>query len=223
MVEVVEAPIRQGKTLYATSVATYYSNFLPKLPIFANYKLRLPNFTYTPLMFIPFSKLMNGGLVIFDDVVNQQGLGSFVELVTCASGKLNLDIIFTTQRIKKFIPPVIRDNTTYFVTTKYEEYKVQNVVLNSRLLIFKSVFEDFSEGFFLQIRDVIKKYENIYDTAEIVLKSTDRKVKEEILKNSVDIDDLDHNISMIVKDSRKRQRWLTELTQLLAERDKSED
>jgi len=186
-----------GKTLFATLYAIEYAKQYPQNAIYANYTLKnLPNFRYTPYLFIPFSRLENA-LIIADDFYALKNVDTLVGVVVNLSRKRFIDLILTCQYYA-MIPPTIRRLSDAFVQAQY----------NKKLDVLTVQLEKYPQSLQFYVENATKIAKDYYDTREIVPFPTDSQVLEEIQKNSKDKEDLERNVMMFTKNKAERKRLL---------------
>jgi len=189
-----------GKTLFATNYACDYSKRHPKNKIYANYNLKLKNFFYTPFLFLPFSDLRNC-LIIADDFYALQNLKQFTQVVVNLSRKRNIDLILTCQYYT-MVSLQLRTLANYNVFTKYIKSK-------DTLLVKLTTPDGYvRKG---QVSDAVMNVKEIYDTNEVVIFPTERKIKKCIKDVSKTLDDIELNLNLYSGNSRLRQRLLNEI------------
>lgn len=189
------AKMRRGKTLFATCYALEYSKKYPNNKIFANYKLKLPNFIYTPYMFLPESELSNC-LIIADDFYSLSNLEGFISLVVNKSGKLDIEIIMTCQYYT-MIPPKIRLVSDYRVECKY---------IKEQDILFLAFIDLDNQIFLKQINNAVQIAKEIYDTYQVVERPTEKDIAKEIIKFSKNQRDIEKNIEMFTHAISKQNR-----------------
>jgi len=190
-----------GKTLFATLYAVEYARNFPGNAIYANYTLKnLPNFHYTPYLFIPFSRLENA-LIIADDFYALKCVDTLVSVIVNLSRKRFIDLLLTCQYYT-MIPPAVRRLSDALVMCQYN--KTLDVLL-VRLEKYPNVLQ-------FQVENATKIAREYYDTREVVTFPTDREIVAEIQKNSEDEEDVERNVMMFTKNKTERKRLLALLT-----------
>lgn len=178
-----------GKTLSSVILADMLQKKEKNLKIYSNFHIKLPNAIYTPLLLIPFSELKNA-VIIADDIYALANLKALIGIIVNLSRKRSLHIILTAQYYT-FIPKQIRTLTDFFIFPEFNEGR-----------LFWSVLQN-TQITRIEIRG-FQKYFNLYNTEEIVPFYTDERIKQEIIKNSNTIEDLDTNLQIAISNSRKR-------------------
>lgn len=189
-----------GKTLFATLYALLFSQKRKNSKIFANFRLKLENFRYIPYLFMPFSELENG-LLIVDDIYGATNAKQFITVIVNYSRKINLHIILTAQYYT-MIPPLIRTVSNYIVSVKFIQ------INGVDLLIAQPDKPNSSKIITL---NPIKKVGKIYDTTEIVPIITEKQIRREILNNSPTKDDLELNIACYTSSYQRQRKIYSDL------------
>lgn len=189
-----------GKTLFATLYAKEYSRMYPKQLIYSNFKLKLPNSTYSPFLLLPFSQLKKC-LIIADDYYALQNVGGFVQVVVNLSRKLDIDIIITCQYYT-MVTKMLRTLANELVEVTYDIS--QDILLAA-----------FDKSRIYYVENAVKLGKKLYDTKEVVKFPTDTVIEKELLKVSATEEDLELNCQMMIKDSRKRKALFQKLKEKL--------
>lgn len=183
-----------GKTLFATNYALEYHNVYPNHKMYGNYNIKLPNYTYSPFMFLKYSEI-NNALIIIDDVKAIKNFNNFIFLITNWSRKAKLHIILTGQYYTMFTKE----------TRTLAEYEVQCRYLSEidELII---AWIDLNDNIFIEkINNAVKNVKSLYDTNEKVPIPTETTLLELIEKESTDINDLEVNLSLYFSRSLTRK------------------
>ena len=205
-----------GKTLWASLYALEWIRKHPNGHIFANYHLNLPNFTFSPNMFLDFRKLEEC-LIIFDDISNLEMVVRFIKVTANRSRKKQLELIFLAQ-YKKMIAKQLRSMSDYRVITKYNKVKDElTVIIRIREKGRKTII----------YKDAVKtvKALNLYDTNEVVDDPTESEIIEEIIKLSKTKKDVEKNLMIYSGNKAERKQLLKEILKKmnLQEEDQEED
>lgn len=191
-----------GKTLFSTYYALLFRELYPKAKIYANYKIKTTNFIYSPLLALPLSEIAKSkrSLIIIDDCKALKDLEYFSTIIASLSRKTKTDIILTGQyytMIKK-------------ETRTLSDYKVKvNYIKELDILEVCTIdIEGINE--FYRINNIVANVGKYYDTNEIVEFSNENKIKKEILKYSLTIDDLESNLQLFIKNRNTYKRLLKE-------------
>ncbi|HEC92912.1 MAG TPA: hypothetical protein ENI51_07990 [Candidatus Atribacteria bacterium] len=196
----------QGKTLWASLYALIWQKKHPNGHIYANYHLNLPNAHFTPLMFLPFSKLKEC-LIIFDDVAALDVVMRFSKVTANISRKNNIELIFTAQ-YKKMIPKQLRAMMDYKVKPRlYKSKDLLIAYINKRGKgITKFVFPN--------AISTVKKLK-LYDTYEIVDIPTHSEVINEIIKISKSKREIEKNLMIYSGNKAERKELLKKILKKL--------
>lgn len=193
----------RGKTLFATNMAKEYSERNPNNKIYANYKLKLPNFVYTPFFFFPLSKISDS-LIIGDDMKALETLKRFVSIVANTSRKLNLDIILTAQ-FYTMIPPACREIFNYqvipYYTKKNDLLKTWGITPDGKVKR-----RDF--------HNAVKNVKHLFDTKEVVKVPSEKIIKYAIMYNSEYLEDLEFNLYLYTGDKRVYKRLMKDILEV---------
>lgn len=193
----------RGKTLFATSIAKKYSIEYPENKIYANYKLKLPNFVYSPFFFFPLSKIKNS-LIIGDDMKALETLNRFTSIVANTSRKLNLEIILTAQYYT-MIPPSIRQIFDYqvipYYTKKNDLLKTWGITPEGKIRK-----RDFPNA--------VANVKDLFDTNEVVKVPTEKIIEYAIMYNSEYLEDLEFNMYLYTGDKRTRKRMMKDILEI---------
>ncbi len=185
-----------GKTLLASLAALKYSKDTNN-PIFSNYKLNLPNATYTPYGFMPFGKFKNC-LIVFDDIATVMNtLSGFASLVVNASRKNNVNVIFTGQYYTQ-LPKYLR-SLSLLVQPRYNKKNDELLYIVSKQPIPDAQQIDDPSLYHIHgIRNAVAtaKAHKLYDTYQIVEPTNIIRIREEILKFSTDYEDMKANVCL---------------------------
>jgi len=197
MILTVIGAMGSGKTLFSTLYAIEYAKNFPGNAIYANYTLKnLPNFHYTPYLFIPFSRLENA-LIIADDFYALKCVDTLVSVVVNLSRKRFIDLVLTCQYYT-MIPPAVRRLSDALVTCQYQK--------PGDLLLVR--MEKFPHVLQFKVEGATRIAGNYYDTREVVPFPTDREIAGEIKKNSENEEDIERNVMMFTKNKAERKRLL---------------
>jgi len=195
------APMGKGKTLFTTIFAKRYSELNPDNRIFANYHLKLPNFYFTPFMFLPLSELHNC-LIICDDVYALSNVNRFTGIVANLSRKKDITIGITAQYYT-MITPNLRTLLPFAI---YPEFDKEN-----KTLIYYVKEQDDLEYTEFEIENPLEYVKDVYDTTEIVLFPTEENIIDEICKFSNTLDDIDLNIELFTKNRTYKKQLKKEV------------
>ncbi|MBA7492416.1 hypothetical protein ES702_02966 [subsurface metagenome] len=197
-----------GKTLFVSLYARRWAYNHPNGKIFANYKLNLPNTTFTPYMFLGLTELRKSRncLIVIDDFHAYKNMKQFSVIIANLSRKLGMEIVLTVQDWT-MVPAIMRRLSTYKIVPSYSKnydtlflrFMVQNRAIQMPTLKFDRPVQ----------KIVIP--EKLYDTREIVGIPTERRVIPEILKYSKNIDDLDDNLFLFTANKQDRKRLFRKL------------
>lgn len=183
-----------GKTLFASNYAVEYRNKYPDNYIYANYKLKLSKFTYTPFMFLNYSELDNA-LIIIDDIMSIKNFDNFIFIITNWSRKHNLHIILTGQYYTMFKKQ----------TRTLAQFEVQTKYIKDSDTLLIAFIDGGEKVYYQQIKNAVKRVKDIYDTKEKVPIPNNNKLIQLVKENSKNIDDLETNLSLYFT-SRKTQQ-----------------
>lgn len=201
-----------GKTLWASLYALEWIKKHPKGHIFANYHLNLPNFNFSPNMFLDFRKLEEC-LILFDDISSLETIMRFTKIVANRSRKKQIELIFLAQ-YRTMIPKQLRAISDYKVKTKFDKY-------NDTLTVFMKIRD---KGFkTIVYHDVIKtvKRLNLYDTNEVVDDPTESEVIEEIIRLSKTKKDVEKNLMIYSGNKAERKSLLKEILKKMSIQDEN--
>ncbi len=209
-----------GKTALLVFFARLYREKFPNNEIWNNLNLNIPNCKYTEFGFLPSSKFLKGNkLILFDDIINLSNLKAYQEFLAVISRKTNTSIIMTCQYYTDIDKKLRRLCHAEIIP------KLTNLVYNRELgcnrLTEKSVLiydvynpETLEYKTTHSISNILSVIKNAYNTNEIPKRPSERIIKEEILKYSHNLDDLEFNISVYSKNTRKQASLLKELCEI---------
>lgn len=199
----VEKVMGGGKTQMISLYARRWSHNHHHGKIYANYKLNLPNTTFSPYMFLGFSELRKKGakLILIDDFGAYKNMKQFSIVIANLSRKTDMEILLTVQDWT-YVPAIMRRLATYKIIPSYSKqhdtlflkFMVKNPKLSMPILKFEN-----------PVKNIIIP-EDLYDTYEIVGIPTERRVIPEIMKFSKNIEDLDNNLFLFTANKQDRKR-----------------
>lgn len=190
----------QGKTLFTTLFALIFSQNNPNSKIYANYHLDLPNFIFTPFMFLEYSKLDNC-LIICDDFYALQNLKSFIMIIVNLSRKVNLTILLSAQYYT-MIPKQIRMISDFEVRCEY--FKEIDYLRITRIDGDNNNFKND----FLYAVNIAK---DLYDTNEVVVFPTESNMIKELVKYSKNKSDLELNLTLYSRNASTRRKLFKQI------------
>jgi hypothetical protein len=193
----------KGKTLLSTLYALMYSILYPKNKIYANYTLKLSNAVFTPYLFIPISEL-ESCLIIADDFYALKNAKNLLGLIVNCSRKLDITVIITCQYYA-MIQPIIR-TLSQIISVDYDKEKD----------LLGLIIYDSSKTHIITmniVENAVERVKNIYDTKEVVKSQIDSKIKDEIVRFSHNLEDLETNISYYTSNQSVQKRWFKELSE----------
>lgn len=213
----INAPTGHGKTALSVIFALIYRKDNTKNPIYANFQIDVNNFIYTQFGFLPFSEIKKGNsLIVLDDFGNLDDTKTYSVYLATICRKTNTQMLLTIQYYTQ-IPKILRELCDYEIipyltNLKYNEIKGKYEMTNKTKLIYTS-FNPISQDFISMklINNPLELIKNKYDTTELVDIPNERLIKQEILKFSKNIRDIELNLSIYTKDKRKYVRMLKEL------------
>lgn len=192
-----------GKTQFLSLYGRYWGFRHPEQPIYANYRLNLPNVRFTPYLFLSLKEISKSKacLILIDDFHAYKNMEQFGVVIANTSRKLSMEILVTVQDFK-MVPAMIRRLASFKINPSYSKvsdtlflrYKLKNKNIFMPTIIFKK-----------PVKDVIIP-EKLYNTNEIVGVPTERRVIPEILKYSQNINDLDDNLYLYTGNKQERAR-----------------
>lgn len=193
-----------GKTLFATFYAFLFRMINPVAPIYANYKIDISNFIYSPYFTLPYSTIEKSlaSLLIADDIKVLKNLDNFMILISCMSRKRNIDVILTGQ----YYTMVKKDIRTL------ADYRVKvNYIKETDVLEYILIDLD-DNNYYYEIKDIVKTIGKKFDTNEVVSIANERKIIQEIEKFSYNIDDLESNLDLYIKNKNVYRKYLREIS-----------
>jgi len=191
-----------GKTLYSTIFACQYHLENPNNLIYANYLIDLPRkiFRYIPYCILPISKL-HDCLIIIDDCFLLRNIKNYTLVFVNMSRKADITVLLTAQYYTQ-IPKEIRDVSNYEVRVKY----------NRKKDILKCRFIDLDYRFHIIKIKNCRFYFDFYNTQEIVKPLLDSKILSEIKNICKNKDDIEQNITFLVRNKREQKQLIKELS-----------
>lgn len=215
MIYIVITPMGGGKTLYSSLYALEWSKIHENGKIYANYRLKLPNFTYSRFGLLPFSELEKNEhtLIILDDFLAlKQQVSGILQCIANMSRKLNIDLILTAQYYT-FVPKSVRELGQ--LTEVW--YSKQSDILY--VAFRKNVDNDEWEMY--KIRNAVRtvKKLNLYDTNEIVAFASEAEIAKEIAEICKSVDDIKRNVEMITTSDKRRKKLMELIYQFREQKD----
>ena len=159
------------------------------------------NFNYTPFMFFSFSELEDC-LICADDIYALRNLMGFYSILVNLSRKADIDILFAGQYYTQLQPKIRSLCKFQFYPNWDKETDVLHIIRVSKNNTVKR----------FKIRNAVKIASKYYNTKEKMPQATERKILDEILKQSKTLDDLDDNIDSYTTNSRKKQSLFKQLS-----------
>jgi len=207
-VNILVGKMGKGKTLTGVNAILEHREIHPNSEIFANLHLweniekQIPmkNFTYSPLMIFPYSKIekLKNCFILIDDFSNLKNSKNIASLICNISRKMNITILITCQRIKQ-VHPKIREVCLFYDSYTFNSIKCEYI--KSKDLIELTCYNEFSPENIINNEYIetyyytnVSKAFKCYDTNEIVPYLTENDVIQEIIKFSDNQRDLDVNL-----------------------------
>lgn len=196
-----------GKTLFASLFAKEYSRCLPNNKIYANYPLNLSNAEFQPYMVLDYTDLDNC-LIILDDIYALKNIEGFMLIIANYSRKGNMIIILTAQYYT-MVNKQTRTLSEFEVQTLLDK-KTGKMVIAFIDTYGKPYFQQFSNAF-----KIAKGYQKSKEFPNQELYNTNFKVgipTERLIMNTMrekewkSLDDIELNLLLYFKDSRKREK-----------------
>lgn len=209
-----------GKTALLVFFAKYFRELYPNWEIWNNLNLNISNSKYTEFGYLPSSEFLKGNkLICFDDIINLGNLKAYQEFLAVISRKTNTSIIMTCQyytdiekKLRRLCHGEIHPKLTHLkfdkITHSYrltEKSTLIYDVYNPETLEYKGTHS---------ISKILSIIQNAYNTNEIPKRPSERIIKEEILKYSKNLDDLEFNISVYTNNTTKQRRLLKQLCEI---------
>lgn len=192
-----------GKTLFSTYYACVFRQENPNAPIYANYRLKLPNFHYIPYLIFSYTEVKKSqtSLIIVDDLASYEKiLDNFLRFSASLSRKTETDIILISQYYT-MVNKNLRALSNYQVEVNYIEKKdMLEVVL----------IDQENEIFPFEIKNIVKTIGNYYDTFEIVDLTNERMIKDEIGKKCINYQDLEYATRMYFGSNKRHMDKITD-------------
>jgi len=200
--------IGAGKTL----LSTIFSIISIKDKIYANYKIN--NEKYCPLKLIDLLELPNNVDVVIDEAytwlesrTSMSKINLYISYIIFQSRKRNVDIFITAQ-LESTVDLRFRELC-------HVHFIAHNVVnhLNETIAFFYELFYNSKYlGNFYFLESDVREYYKSYDTNEIIEPRNFRKLKIELLSDSIDrlipfLDSLLPEIRKLVKKSKHNNRY----------------
>jgi len=171
--------------LFATFYALAFNEQNPDAKIYANYRIRVPNFTFTKYLVLPLSKINKEkkSLIIVDDRKVLRNLDYFIEVLGSWSKQVvGIDFIIIGHE---------------YGSADYQ-VKVNHIKEKDTLEVILIDLND--NNYCFTVRNIVKNVGKLYDTNKIVDIPNERKINEEIKKFCYTINDLESNLSLFYRD-----------------------
>ncbi|MBD3216217.1 MAG: hypothetical protein GF311_26625 [Candidatus Lokiarchaeota archaeon] len=196
------APMGGGKTLWTALYAKLWSLLNPHGKIYSNCHFNVPNFHYTPFMFMSVTQVKNC-LIIADDYGALDNVKRLQNIIVNISRKRKITVLITGQEDKQ-IPKRTRKMVDMVMKPSFSK-RSWNLFVKYRI-----IGRSTGEYYIKNPIKFIKKY-NLYDTDEVVAFPLESDIKREILKHSETRRDLELNIYMYTGNKAERKSLMTEL------------
>lgn len=215
MIYSVITPMGGGKTLFSSLYALEWSKIHENGKIYSNYRLNLPNATFTKFGLLPFSELEqnNHTLIILDDFLAlKQQVSGILQCIANMSRKLNIDLILTAQYYT-FVPKSIRELGQL---TEVWYSKTSDILY----VAFRKNSEN-EEWETYKIRNAVKivKKLDLYDTNEIVAFASEAEIAREIATICKLDSDIKRNVEMITTSDKRRKKLIELIIQFREQKD----
>jgi len=183
-----------GKTLACVIIIEELKKKAKDREIFGNLHLAFSHSHYTPVMFLPFSKLKSC-IIVYDDIDEGESyLKGFISVSAKRSRKEFMDLFFTCQYYTQ-LPRKLRKMIDFRVIPS-----IKDGIINIK--IFKK-----KVGLISNKNYIAANYYHLYNTYEVVDDPTESDIIQEIAKNSHNSRDIEKNL-MIYSGNRAERKAL---------------
>lgn len=173
---------------------------------YGNFHINIPNWHYTPTMFLPFDKLKHC-IIAYDDVSTQEILERFIGVCANRSRKEDMHLFFTCQYYT-MIPRKVRKIIDFRLFPSLDK---KNDRLTLRILQQKKGMIE--PEIYNQVIKFVKETK-IYDTNEIVDDPTESEIIAEITRISETPRDIEKNLMIYTGNEAKRKQLYKEIVEV---------
>ena len=196
----------KGKTLSIVLVILDMLNKDPEKEAYLNFHINHPRCHYTPIMFLPFSRLKNS-IICFDDIDDESELKRFIKTCAKQSRKTFLELMFTCQYYS-MIPRKLRKMMDKRIFPDFDKNKD---ILTIKIVDKEKGLEE--PKIYYNITKTIEKTK-IYDTNEVVDDPTDNDVINEIARISETPRDIEKNLMLYSGNRALRKQLYKEILEI---------
>lgn len=217
----IEGSTGNGKTAICINFAVDYRINNPNNEIYSNLPINISKTIYTPLGYIPFSEMKKGNkMIILDDFGNLDNTKSYSVYLATICRKTNTQMLLTCQYAKTQIQKSLREMCEYcikpFTTNKiYNSEKGKYFMTNESKIIYKTykTVEPLNDVpiSVKVIHNPLEVIQDLYNTSELVEIPNERLIKQEILRFSKTIRDIELNVCIYTKNRTIQKRLMKEL------------